>query len=83
MDTNKHEGGNMVRCSMAGTCRRAEFCAAGKPHEPDLILDAGGRCYDVVPYIEGGVFVWSAAIAEYPAHEPGHGAGRVTEGGGE
>ena len=29
----------------------------------------------------GDLIMWGGA--EYPAHEPGHGAGRVTEGGGE
>lgn len=80
MNTDKHGCGTaLVRCSMAGTCRKAGYCQAGKPHEPDMFLDAAGRCYDVTPYVEGGVFVWGAAVgAEYPAHQPGHGAGRVT-----
>jgi len=83
MDTDTDKGGWQVRCCRAATCRKAPYCAAGRPHAPDLLLDCLGRCYDHMPYVEGGVETWGTSCGgEYPPHEPGHGAGRVTTGDG-
>jgi len=49
----------MVRCSKAGTCMAAEFCAFGKPHLPEEADTEWQetRCWDHKPYVVGGVLV--------------------------
>ncbi len=51
----------MTQCSKAETCQAASYCASGKPHSPDPVMDAMGTCYDHRPYIVGGIAVWGTA----------------------
>jgi hypothetical protein len=51
---------NAVRCCKWATCREAEFCCAGRPHEYDGRKTE--RCFDRRPYIAGGVLVWDEPV---------------------
>jgi len=50
----------MMQCCKAATCQAAAYCAAGKPHAPDRLMDGLGRCYGHKPYVVGGVEGWQS-----------------------
>lgn len=54
----------MYICNTHATCLNAPECDYGQPHEQtDNDLQAS-RCYDIAPYVTGGVVVWSEPIQE-------------------
>jgi len=48
-----------VRCSAAGGCEVADYCAFGKPHKPDGEDMKAGACFDHRPHVPDGVLVWA------------------------
>jgi hypothetical protein len=52
---------NAIRCCRWATCKAAFNCAFGTPHAPHL-CDSAERCFDVRPYVNGGVMVWAVPV---------------------
>ena len=56
-----------LRCCQATRCERVSECAAGRLHNEPM---RSGKCYDVKPYVSGGVQVWDE-VAEANAPRQG------------
>ncbi len=52
-----------MQCCRWATCQVARYCASGKPHAPNKDLDNGDRCYDHMPYHDGGIETWGVMVA--------------------
>ena len=55
----KYEEPGRLRCNMATRCERAGECAMGRRHNEPV---PSGKCYDVKPYVPGGVHVWDETV---------------------
>ena len=55
----QYEEPGRLRCCKATQCERASECAAGRRHNEPM---RSGKCYDIKPYISGGVHVWDETV---------------------